>query len=688
MKKYLLKHLLFLFITSIFFSSNANQNIKNDNNTEYKKANILVDSLIFYYDTDSAKYEFFAEQFNQTEFKSLVDSNFRQLFFDRTDFLRRKYKYKEAIPILEHAISIAREKKDTLSIATFYKMQSTLYYYLDNIDSTSAQLNKAYDLFKYLKNDAELGVIDIRKARIEYDLGHYDKAIEYSFIALELNKSAGDQQKMGISYLQLGNTYLYLSNYRDSKKYFELASLVFKKVEYDYGYYEAIANYGLVEIKEKQYRKGISKQFEALKYFNGKNFEIDAGYTYSFLVEAYLGMQQLDSSIYYNELAKKEFHKSNYNSGLCDAYLFDAKIYFEKKLYQKALDSALVCYKLASENSYNVTLELINYELYRIYKVLKNESKSYEHIEAYVLLKDSFNFNPYALKSDAMKYQLKAEEAQLKQQIAEERALIEVEKGEKTKQQLVNAIIISIVILLSFFISIYYLTKNRKLNKNLSIQRELISEELKVKESLLSEIHHRVKNNLQVINSMLNLQTQYITDDLLKKTIDDCRGRITSMSLIHESLYRKKDYKETLFSSYIEELLPRLINTYETDVSRVQLVMDIEPIKLSLDDSIPCGLIINEIVSNSLKHGFPYGKEGEIKIELKQKENKVLLTISDNGIGLEDGKTFNSYESFGFLLIEVLASQLEAELTINSQNGFSYHLEWENKAESDVSEHA
>ena len=153
------------------------------------------------------------------------------------------------------------------------------------------------------------------------------------------------------------------------------------------------------------------------------------------------------------------------------------------------------------------------------------------------------------------------------------------------------------------------------------------------------------------------------------------------MSLIHESLYRKKDFKEALFSSYIEELVPMLVRTYGMDEHKIQLELDVEPIKLSLDDSLPCGLIINEITSNSLKHGFPNGRTGTIRIEFKKVAKKITLTIADDGIGLAEGKKFNSDDSFGFLLIDTLASQLDAEMIINTENGFSYALTWESKME-------
>lgn len=675
---------LLILFNLVFFHAFADQSNDELAGSEYNKAIIIIDSCNYYYDNDDGKYNFYAKEFEKIDFGRLVDSNFRKVIHERTEFLRRKFEYEEAINILSRAITLAESKRDIPSLAFFHKRMSTHYYHLDNLDSTSAHLQKAYDYYEFLNNKAELGVIAIRKSRIAYDLGNYEKAIVFSFRAIELHKEAGDYAKMAISYLQLGNTYMYLQNHISARKYFELASILFKKAGNEYGYAEAFSNTGLVEIKTKEYRKGINKQFIALKYFIEEGYAIDAGVTFNFLVEAYSGLQKFDSSIYFNELAKKEFKKSNFQPGFGQSYLNEARIYYINKKYEKALGSALKSYGIAVENSYNKLLEEANFELYRIYKMLDQQEKSYQHLEQYVEIKNSLNFNPYALQSEAMKYQLEAEEAVLMRQLAEERAHVQFEKGEKTKQQLIFTILIAILILISLFITSYYLLKNRKLNKNLNIQSAQLSEDLKVKESLLSEIHHRVKNNLQVINSMLSLQAQYVSEESLKMIIEDCKCRIISMSLIHESLYRKQDLKEAIFSNYIKELLPKLISTYGTDPNKIHLIMDIEPITLSLDDSLPCGLIINEIVSNSLKHAFPEGKEGHIRIELKQIKEEVQLSIDDDGVGLLEGQSFTADDSFGFLLIEILSNQLSAELTINTQNGFSYQLKWKNNTVKSV----
>jgi tetratricopeptide (TPR) repeat protein len=350
--------LLLLFCSSSTF---AKEKSNNSHRSEYLKAKSIVDSISHYYDKDLDKHDFYAEQFNDIELHTLIDSNFRQLILDRTEFLRRNYKYREAIPILNNAIVVAESNKDSVSMASFHKMLSTLYYYLDNIDSTNYELDQAYELYIRLEDKAELGIISIRKARIEYDLGNYEKALIASFKALELNKEAGDEKKMAISYLQLGNTFFYLTNYRDSKKYFELAALLFEEADFEYGYYEAFSNIGLVEIKQGEYRKGMNKQFITLEYLKRDEYAIATGVTCNFLSDAYFELQLYDSSFYYTQLAKKEFEKSNFKQGLSECFLIEAKIFYKKKQFNNALESATNSYEIALKNSYFELLEESNF---------------------------------------------------------------------------------------------------------------------------------------------------------------------------------------------------------------------------------------------------------------------------------------------------------------------------------------
>lgn len=667
---------LCVFFLHSTFCTIAQSKIETTSNTEYIKAKSLLDSCAFYFEKDQAKYEAFARQFAAVDFSELPDSNFRQLIYQRTDFLRKKFQYEEAIPILTQALVTAKEKKDTLSLAFFHMALSTHYYRSGNLDSTIAQLDQAYLLYEYLDNRVEMGIIAIRNARVAYDLGNYENSVKYSFQAIDLHRDIDDQDKLAVSHLQLGNTYLSLSSYDAAEKYFDLARILFKEADNDFGHAESILNIGLLNISNGDYREGMSQQFTVLDYFLEEGYAIEAGVAYSNLVSAYQALEMHDSALFYNNLAKVQYEKAKYKRGICRAYLDEARVFNATDETEKALESAANCRQLAKENDYFVLLRESNLELYKINKKLNKQKESFIYLEKYVKLKDSLNFDPSTLQSKAMQYQLAAEEAELKLQLSEERAKLEVERGEKTKQRLYYSIIISTLILISLLVTAFYLYKNRKLNRKLSRQGELLEEDLKVKDSLLSEIHHRVKNNLQVIKSMLSLQNQFISDESVRKVIDECNGRIVSMSLIHENLYRKQDFQEAEFNNYIKELVPRLVDTYGTDPDQIQLEMDIEPIKLSLDDSVPCGLLLNEIISNALKHGFPNGKTGSIKIALKQVEDEVHLSIKDDGVGLKEGMSFESNDSFGFLLIETMASQLGAEMNIQTLNGFEYEIKW------------
>jgi two-component sensor histidine kinase len=211
--------------------------------------------------------------------------------------------------------------------------------------------------------------------------------------------------------------------------------------------------------------------------------------------------------------------------------------------------------------------------------------------------------------------------------------------------------------------------------------KDTIEHELDTKKALLKEIHHRVKNNLQIISSMLSIQAQYIDDSRFDDIINECKSRIVSMSLIHESLYKKEDEERSLFSNYIKELLPVLIETYHIDKSKVELNMDIADFELSLDDSVPCGLMINEIISNSLKHAFPEGRNGKIDLKMFKHGTEMVLQIADNGVGLKKQIDPEKQDSFGFLLIYTLAHQLEARINVLNNEGVSIDVRWQTKAD-------
>ena len=296
-----------------------------------------------------------------------------------------------------------------------------------------------------------------------------------------------------------------------------------------------------------------------------------------------------------------------------------------------------------------------------------------------ISLEDSLDIDYEMLDRLASKQRAQLESKDYELRLAREEGLEQAQENKK-QQQFIIAISI-IAFLLVFFVIGLIITNNRNksLHRQLLQNKDTIESELDNKKALLKEIHHRVKNNLQIISSMLSIQAQYIESEQLDAIINECRSRIVSMSLIHESLYRKEDDDRSLFSNYIRQLLPKLIETYHFDKSKVELKMKIEDFELSLDDSVPCGLMINEIVSNSLKHGFSDGRNGVIDLEMHKKGKMIELRISDNGVGLPLDFKPEEQDSFGYLLIYTLAHQLEAQLSVSNNNGVSFNIRWETK---------
>jgi two-component sensor histidine kinase len=205
---------------------------------------------------------------------------------------------------------------------------------------------------------------------------------------------------------------------------------------------------------------------------------------------------------------------------------------------------------------------------------------------------------------------------------------------------------------------------------------EQIEKSLKEKEVLLREVYHRVKNNMQIITSLLNLQSRYARDGAYREMFRESHNRIKSMSLVHEKLYQSKDLSTIDFKEYIKDIAKGLFLSYGANKGKIALVMDINNISIDINTAIPCGLIINELVTNSLKHAFPGGKEGEIKISIhSMNENTIELVVGDNGTGISGDVDFRTTESLGLQLVTMLAeNQLHGEIILDRSKGTEFTI--------------
>ncbi len=208
---------------------------------------------------------------------------------------------------------------------------------------------------------------------------------------------------------------------------------------------------------------------------------------------------------------------------------------------------------------------------------------------------------------------------------------------------------------------------------------------LEEKEVLLKEIHHRVKNNMQIIYGLLNLQSGKVEDERVLRMIKETQNRIKSMALIHERLYQSKNLAEIAFGGYIKKLVSGLFHSYGIDPDSINGKIDAENIHLDINTAIPCGLIINELVTNALRHAFPDNQGGDGKGQLRGrvrvkmspgKDNTFNLIVSDNGIGFPKDLNFRNTKSLGLQIVNTLVEQLEGSIKLRKKNGTSFRIEF------------
>ena len=205
-----------------------------------------------------------------------------------------------------------------------------------------------------------------------------------------------------------------------------------------------------------------------------------------------------------------------------------------------------------------------------------------------------------------------------------------------------------------------------------------IKSSLQEKDVLLKEIHHRVKNNMQVISSLLNLQSRHIQDPVVLEMFKESQRRIRSMALIHERLYQSSDLSRIEFSQYLRNLATHLFHSYQVDSSRIQLRLEAEEVHLNINTAIPCGLIVNELISNALKHAFPEGRSGTLGLDLRAVAGDgYVLRVKDDGVGFPENLDFRKTETLGMQIVSTLVDQIDGSIELTRKMGTEFIIHFE-----------
>ncbi len=455
---------------------------------------------------------------------------------------------------------------------------------------------------------------------------NFTEALRYYLKAEELNKSSGKTRPKLTQ--RIGRTYNRIGDFENALKYYNESIIEAKRKKNKLIQGTSLSHLGALYHDLKDYEKSISKTLESIQIrgnLMGLSHRIGAAHI---LAKNYLKLDQLD-------LARK--------------YALEA---YEISILQGAKMTR-------ADNGWNQavlrTMVEIEIKIKDDPALLEQHNNLIKAIDSFYSISNTTNYNELYTKLDLGE----KEKEILKQEI-------HIEKEKRSKNRLLFLATLLGLLLLSFA---YYLRKKMHYEKKITKQNEIITKSLSEKEVLLKEIHHRVKNNLQVVSSLLSIQSRSLKDPKAIDIIEEGKSRVNSMSLIHQNLYTKNSLSSVEMKGYIKKLANNLIKTYNISTDEISYIDEVEEIYLDVDTVMPLGLIINELISNTLKHAFPNDSYGEITISLKEESNQLILQISDNGVGFEAIDILQKDGSFGHSIIRAFKKKLDASIEIESNNG-------------------
>lgn len=463
-----------------------------------------------------------------------------------------------------------------------------------------------------------------------------------------------------------------ITNYKECLRFF-------KSINDSTGISYTYSGLGIVYYDNKKYEEALNNYLNAEIYWSNNPTSLKAD-LWNNIGALYIETGDFENAHYYYNKALSFYKSENWSSETSMVYYNLGELFLKESKPDKAQE----CFKKSLEIGKKISsyTEIIwaYHGLYLTSKVAKKLNQALEYYEQYTNLKDSV----HDLQIQEEVKELEAlfnQEKQLKKIKAQQLKIAQSEKKVES-EKLKNLIFIAFIIFISllFALGFFHFRKSKKQNKALKEHQVIIGNALKEKELLLKEIHHRVKNNLQVISSLLNLQHNAVENEITRYVIDETQNRINAIALVHQKLYQSQNIGQIDFGSYLTELVEQQRIIYQNENAVVDCVVEAPAnAKLHLDSAVSLGLIVSELITNAFKYAFNERENNTLTILLSILEDKrYQLIIRDNGIGLPPEFEKGETESLGMDLVKMLTEQIDGELIIKNDNGAYFSITFRN----------
>ncbi len=521
---------------------------------------------------------------------------------------------------------------------------------------------KAFDLDKELADTTGMSSSANYIGMMYANQGAYSDALKFYFVSLRLNEKMKDKFSIAVSYNNIGNINDLLGEYDEALSFYFKSLQLKQEMNNKSGVANTLNNIGEIYKKLGKFPEAMDYYLRSLELKKELKNKSGMANTLNNIGDVYVLKQEYKAALnYYNQslLLLEELDDKDGKATVNDNI---GALYFKMQQYVSAIEYLKTGLKLAVDVGSTEEQRKAYMSLSDVYEKLGDYKQANEYIKQNALIKDS-------LLNDRNNKQISEMQAKYEYEKNKKEITYLMKEQDLQKLAIYNSRMLSLSAFIGFvmllIIVIVYINgyrQKRRANQLLIVQNTDMRKQKDEKELLLKEIHHRVKNNLQIINSLLRLQSHQIEDKRALAMFEECQNRIISMAIIHEKLYRSEDLANIDTKNYIETLAASLIRSYRTDME-VELEVNCTVSSVGIDTLMPLGLILNELISNSLKYAFTDRSGGNIQIGLNKKYNgEFEMTVQDNGIGLPADFSWEDSTTLGIELIKTLVEQVDGTI--------------------------
>ncbi|MGB0896580.1 MAG: tetratricopeptide repeat-containing sensor histidine kinase [Flavobacteriaceae bacterium] len=582
--------------------------------------------------------------------------------------------YSSAIDYQLKSISYRHQLEDKLALAHAYDDLGDLYKKNGDFINSLASYKKSLSLFSLQKNTKLEGQMLNTIGYLHLNFGMHTKALEYFHESLKVRERIDDKRGMSFCYNNIASVYRQQGNIKAALEFYHKSLQLREAIGYQAGMSISLNNIGVVYKNVKDWNKALEYYHRSLVIKKKLKQKKGTSHVLNNIGTIYKEQGKLDMAMAKYEESLKMTTALHDEKWMAITLFNMGSIHLTQGNALKAEECALRSLKLSQKIGHPELVRDASEVLKNVYSKQKLWQKAFSMQELYVTMRDSIrNANTEAAASEQrITYEVEKREQEIKLLSVQNDVLQrdkEVQQLKLNKNRIVNGMfLVAGIVALLLAVFFYMVSKKSKaVNKLLKKQ----DDEKKV---MLKEIHHRVKNNLQVVNSLLRLQSKEIKDQEIVSKFRETQKRIITIAALHEKMYRSENLKYVNLKEHIESIVEDLVTTYAIDKT-IDVKIDIEDTSIGLRTLVPLGLIINEIIVNSLKYAFVNQDTGIIHLQIHKREDQLFeMVIRDNGIGIH---SYENSPGLGSKLINIFTKQLNGKIDIIDDKGTTYKINFE-----------